>query len=161
MKDPKSDGQAVGLTVTIVVGLLGLCISIAALILLIFQGNQVLAQGTQALSLSETANAESALSNNYVRLAWCQAADEATRMKVKWCQENPGPWSFNRLMPEEELALGMWPREWEYLDLLSNTERKGLERYLEEQGIDPAATPDAEMALVVVRYLVMSRKAGE
>lgn len=90
-KDPKSDAQAVGLMVTIVVGLLGLFVSIVAIIVPAFQGNQ-------ALALSNVANAESAVNNNYVRLAWCQSADEDTRSKVRWCRENPYPWYFNRAM---------------------------------------------------------------
>ena len=154
-KDPKSDAQAVGLMVTIVVGLLGLFVSIVAIIIPAFQGNQ-------ALALSNVANAESTVNNNYVRLAWCQSADEDTRNKVRWCRENPYPWSFNRAMqPVEELASGIWPRSWQYLELLSIAERDGLEGYLKDQGVDLEATPDAEIALIVVRYLVMSRKAGD
>ena len=154
-KNPKSDAQAIGLMVTIVVGLLGFFVSIIAIIIPAFQGNQ-------ALALSNVANEDSALSNNYVRLAWCQSVDENTRSKVRWCQENPYPWYFNRAMqPVEELASGIWPRSWQYLELLSDAERDGLETYFKVHGVDLEATPSAEIALIVVRYLVMSRKAGD
>jgi hypothetical protein len=154
-KDPKSDAQAVGLMITILVGLLGLFVSIVAIIVPASQSNQ-------ALVLSNVANAESAENNNYVRLAWCQSADNDMRSKVRWCRENPYPWSFNMSMrPDEELAGGDWPSSWRYLELLSNPERDGLESYLKDQGIDLEATPDAEIALMVIKYLVMSRKAGD
>jgi hypothetical protein len=44
---------------------------------------------------------------------------------------------------------------------LSIPERGGLESYLKNQGIDLEATPDARIGLMVVKNLVLSRKAGD
>jgi hypothetical protein len=83
---------------TNVIGLLGLFVSIVAVIVPASHSNQ-------AIVVSNVANAESAVNNNYLRLAWCQYAGNNTRSKVRWCRENPYPWYFDLTMRlDDELA---------------------------------------------------------
>ena len=87
-KNPKSDAQATTLIITIFVGVLGLLISIASIIVPYVQRRQSVVQGSLGLTQAE-------INNDYVRLAYCQALPEDRLQQIKWCAHHLTPGAFD------------------------------------------------------------------
>ena len=151
-KDPKSDAQAIALVITVTVGVLGLMISIASIIVPSVQGAKSLIQGREGLTQAE-------INNDYLRLVWCQALPEERFEKISWCAHHQTPGTFDDQMRNDRQRRDEVDVS-KYSALLSPGNRAAFKKHLLASGFSDdslASTAAIESAIEFLHSMHVKR----